>query len=256
VGAESLIFDKDNSGQARFLLGGTVTELGCRLTDSFRPVRLCKIAVLWEVMDERGETPSRATSTRAVRCYLRVMAASADRLRPIRRTEFERMVELGMFIDEKVELLRGAIIEVSPHGPPHASALDRLAYHPALLPLVTSGRARIRGQMPFAATDDSEPEPDLALVPPGEYDQAHPSTAFLVVEVADSSTKIDRVKAEIYAEAAVPEYWVVDIQKGLIEVHTEVVSGTYTRMTPYRRGEKITLGAFPDVSVDVADVLG
>jgi Uma2 family endonuclease len=114
----------------------------------------------------------------------------------------------------------------------------------------------VRIQAPFAASDGSEPEPDLALVPLGEYDEAHPGVAHLLVEVAQSSLGIDRTtKGQLYAECGVPEYWVVNLVDGLVEVHTETVRGTYARVTPFRRGDAIRLREFPDVEIRVGDVL-
>ena len=174
-------------------------------------------------------------------------------VRRFTRAEYERLVEQGVFENERVELLRGFIVRMSPKGPAHDSAIDRL--HEQLL-LALRGRARVRSQSAFAASNGSEPEPDVAVVPPGEYRNEHPSMAFLIVEVADSSLQTDRTtKARIYAESGVEEYWIVNIRNGLIEVHTDIVDGAYTRITPFARGSQITLRAFPDVSIGASDVL-
>jgi len=96
-----------------------------------------------------------------------------------------------------------------------------------------------------AAGDDSEPQPDVAVVPKGDYRAAHPAHALLLIEVADSSLKKDRtVKARLYAERGVPEYWIVDLRGGVIEVHSDVVNGAYARITPYRTGDVIALREF------------
>lgn len=175
-----------------------------------------------------------------------------ERLRPLRRAEYERMVDQGLFQDERIELLKGAIVEMSPQGAPHAATVQRLTR----LAIALNGRAEVRIQLPLAVTDDSLPEPDLALVAPGDYDRSHPTTAFLVVEVADSSLNKDRsIKAELYARAAVPEYWIANIASRTIEVHSEPLGGRYTRVTPYRPGEVIRLTSFGDVEVAVADIL-
>jgi Uma2 family endonuclease len=174
-------------------------------------------------------------------------------LRPISRAEYERMVELGMFVDERVELLYGAIVQMSPIGAPHNATLQRLN---RLLVLAAGERAWVRIQSSFAASDGSEPEPDVAVVPPGEYDDANPTEAWLIVEVADTSLEVDRgVKAKLYAECSVPEYWVVNLVDGIIEVHTEPVRGAYARVTPHRKGSAIRLQALADVDLAVADIL-
>ncbi len=176
-----------------------------------------------------------------------------ESLRPLRRAEFEKLAELGFFEDERVELLYGSVVRMTPIGPPHDATIQRL--NKVLLPLL-AGRADVRIQSSFAAGDASEPIPDVAVVPPGDYDDAHPSEAWLIVEVAESSLGRDRaLKAQLYAECGVPEYWVVNLRDRQIEVHTEIVGGSYSRVTPYRKGEAIALVRFPDLQVRVDDVL-
>jgi Uma2 family endonuclease len=176
-----------------------------------------------------------------------------DERRLIRRSEYERMVDLGLFEDERVELLYGVIVKMSPHGPEHDAPLARLN---ELLVAGLRGRARIRVQSSFAASDGSEPEPDLAVVPPGDYDDAHPSTAWLIVEVAKSSLAKDRgPKARLYAESGVPEYWVVNLVDGLIEVHTLPQDGLYRQIIRYGRKDTIRSERFADLDVAVADIL-
>lgn len=176
-----------------------------------------------------------------------------DERRLIRRSEYERMVDLGLFEDERVELLYGVIVKMSPHGPEHDAPLSRLN---ELFVAGLRGRARIRVQSSFAASDGSEPEPDLAVVPPGDYDDAHPSTAWLVVEVAKSSLAKDRgPKARLYAESGVPEYWVVNLVDGLVEVHTLPQDGLYRQIIRYGRKDVIRSEQFADLDVAVAAIL-
>ena len=176
-----------------------------------------------------------------------------ERLRLLRRVEYERMAEEGFFGDERVELVEGVIVEMSPQGPRHAATVQRLTAK--LVPLF-AGRAELRVQLPLAVSEHSLPEPDVAVVSPGDYDRSHPTTAFLVVEVAESSLNKDRlVKARLYAAAGVPEYWIADIAAGLIEAHSDPVGDRYTRVTPARPGETLRLRAFPDLEVRVADLL-
>lgn len=180
----------------------------------------------------------------------------AERVRPLLRVEYDRMVDLGLFTNEKVELLKGFVVRMSPQNVEHASTVQALN-HIFVLALVASGRAAVRVQLPMAVGDDSEPEPDVAVVPTGTYREHHPSQAFLVIEVADSSLRTDRSeKAEIYAAAGIEEYWIVDTAHGIVEVHTEIVDGAYSRVTPYRRGQELAPRAFPEVVVRVADILG
>ena len=176
-----------------------------------------------------------------------------DGIRPLRRVEYDKMVELGMFEDERIELLRGVLVPMSPIGPPHSATIDRLT---RMLVLALDGRGTVRVQNPFAALDDSEPEPDLSVVPFGDYDEGHPERAELLIEVAESSLSRDRgVKLRIYAENGVPEYWVVNLVDRTIEVHTEPAPGGYGRMQSYVAGQSIRLTRFEDIQILVADVI-
>jgi Uma2 family endonuclease len=182
------------------------------------------------------------------------MGQLAERQRPLRREEYERMVAAGFFRDERVELIRGVVVEMSPQNTPHANVIEALTQ--LLLPPLV-GRANVRVQLPFAAGNDSLPEPDLAVVAPDRNKGAHPDRAFLIIEVADASLKLDRQeKAELYARAGVPEYWVVNVAGRIIERHSEPTDSTYARVTPFRSGETVSPLAFTDVAVRVDDVFG
>ena len=173
----------------------------------------------------------------------------ANLLRPIARSEYERIVGAGVFGDDRVELLYGAIIRMPPHGPPHDATIDRLG---EILIKAAPQTAKVRVQSAFAAGELSEPEPDIAMVPRRDYDHEHPNTAFLIVEVAATSLALDRgAKADLCASCEAPEYWVVDVVGRVVEVHTEPFDGRYARVTPYRRGEEISIGAFPDLRIAV-----
>lgn len=173
--------------------------------------------------------------------------------RAITRPEYERMVEIGLFENERVELLYGVIVSMSPHGPEHDAVLDRLT---GILVRMLADRARVRIQSGFAASDGSEPEPDVAVVPPGGYDDTHPTVASLIIEVAKSSLAKDRgPKARLYAESGVEEYWVVNLVAQAIEVHVSPRGGIYQTTRSYERGETVRLRHFPDVEIDVATIL-
>jgi len=174
-------------------------------------------------------------------------------VRRLRRAEYEKLVEAGVFENERVELLYGTIVDMSPIGTSHEAAVDSLN---ELLVLRLAGRATVRIQNSIAASDGSQPQPDVAVVPRKSYREEHPTEALLLIEVADSSLATDRgVKAQLYAECGVPEYWVVNVRDGIIEVHTEIVGGVYTRVEPYRPGGSIRLTSFSDVEIAVSDVL-
>ena len=159
--------------------------------------------------------------------------------------------------DDRVELLEGVIVAMSPQNPRHASATTRV--HDALREAL-GRRAVIRVQLPLIAGAYSVPEPDVAVVPgqPADYDDGHPTTALLVVEVADSSLVEDRLtKATIYAAANIPELWVVNLRDECVEVFRRPDSEgrRYTETRVFHRPERIELTAFPGTTVAVEDLL-
>ena len=175
-----------------------------------------------------------------------------EEIRPLSRAEYDRLVELDFFEDERVELLRGALVKMSPQGAPHANAPARLMKR---LILGLGDRAQVRAHSPLALGDWSEPEPDIAVVLPGDYSRAHPETALLVVEAADSSLRKDRrIKAELYAEHSIPEYWIINLVEGAVEVHTLPVGGRYTRVETFGPGDSLCMNAFPDLRVEVSEL--
>jgi Uma2 family endonuclease len=177
-----------------------------------------------------------------------------DSHRPLRRSEFDRLVDLGAFEDERIELLSGVLVAMSPQGAEHAGVTAVLA---EILILALAGRARVRSHSPLSLSDESEPEPDVAVVPLGDYTRAHPTTAHLVVEVADSSLRKDReIKAQLYASAAIVEYWIVDLGARVVEVHRDAVRGQgYSTVAIFTRGDTLVPLAFPDVRVEVSALL-
>jgi Uma2 family endonuclease len=147
-------------------------------------------------------------------------AVSPPPTRRWRRVEYERLVELGVFLPgERIELIDGQLVVREPQGSRHAAAVRRAL---AALRRAIGDDWQIDSQLPLALDDDSEPEPDVAVVPsdPGAYRDAHPSRAALIVEIAEASCRVDREhKAGLYARAGIPEYWIVDLLRGTLEVH-------------------------------------
>jgi Uma2 family endonuclease len=151
------------------------------------------------------------------------MAATVAPLSKTRRwtrLEYERLIGLGVFQPgERLELLDGLLVVREPHGSRHAAAIRRVV---AALRRALGDAWQIDSQLPIALDADSEPEPDVAVVAHdvGAYRDAHPSEAALIVEVAESSYRIDRDhKTSLYARARVQEYWIVDLARDAIEVH-------------------------------------
>ncbi|MBV9947946.1 MAG: Uma2 family endonuclease, partial [Myxococcales bacterium] len=110
------------------------------------------------------------------------------------RAEFESLVRRGVLDDAHVELLYGRLVSMSPIGGPHVYSVRHL--NEALVGALR-GRANVDVQAPFAASDDSEPQPDILVAPPGDYLDAPPSQALLIVEVAETSLARDRAKARL-----------------------------------------------------------
>lgn len=174
------------------------------------------------------------------------LEASLD-VRPLRRSEYDRLVEAGAFENERVELVRGILLAMSPQGPGHAYATRKLN---RILVVAVGERAEVQSHSPIALGDDSEPEPDVALIPPGGDARSLPTSPLLVVEVSDSSLGADRkVKAILYAQAGIPEYWIVSLPEDLVEVRDQPENGVYQRLRTVRRGESIQLVSFPDIRV-------
>ena len=159
--------------------------------------------------------------------------------------------------DDRVELLEGVVVAMPPSNPPHAAAVSMVMR--ALIEAI-GRRAAVRVQSSFRAGLYSMPEPDVAVVPGHErdYDKAHPRTALLLVEVAEWSLPQDRVtKRAIYAAAGVPEYWIVNLRDGWVEVlrAPDRPARRYTETFIAHRGERITLVALPEASVAVDELL-
>jgi Uma2 family endonuclease len=142
-------------------------------------------------------------------------------LRRWTRAEYDRLVDLGVLHGEPVELVGGQLVVAEPQGSYHASALGTAG--DALRAVLPQGWL-VRIQMPLALDDESEPEPDLAVVPGAwaNYRAGHPSRPALVVEVAESSLAFDREdKGSLYARGGVRDYWIVNLVDRALEVYRD-----------------------------------
>lgn len=177
-----------------------------------------------------------------------------ERIRPLSRGEYVRMVELGMFQDEKVELLRGVLVTMSPQGTKHFRITGWLGRE---LVLALGRSWDVFQHSPYAATEDSAPEPDISVTPCGAALADESTAAVLLIEVSDSSIKIDRrIKSAIYAEANVPEYWIVNISDDelSIEVHTDPTPSGYRRIEVLRDGDILRPSRLSGVEIAVRDI--
>jgi Uma2 family endonuclease len=138
-----------------------------------------------------------------------------------RRVEYERLVDVGVFEREPLELIGGQLIVAEPQGSPHAAAVGMTG--DALRGALPPGWI-VRVQSPLALDDESAPEPDVAIVGGrhADYRHAHPTRAALIVEVAESSLAFDRVqKGSLYARASITDYWIVNLEDHVVEVYRE-----------------------------------
>jgi Uma2 family endonuclease len=171
---------------------------------------------------------------------------------PLTRAEYEELVRRGVFDDARVELLYGRVASMSPIGKEHVYSVQKLT---RLLQLAVGERANVYCQSPFAAPNESEPQPDVFVTAPGDYLDDFPHTGMLVVEVADTSVRSDRAKAKLYAAANIPEYWIVNLVDGVVEVHREPGAPGYASVTHHSRGETLEPVALQGVRIPVDAIL-
>jgi len=142
-------------------------------------------------------------------------------LRRWKRVEYDRLVDLGVFEGEPLELIGGQLIVAEPKGAYHISAVSTAEY--ALRAVLPPGWI-VRTQLPLSLDDESEPEPDLVVVAgrPADYREAHPARPALAVEVADSSLHFDRHrKGSLYARAGIEDYWIVNLVDHVLEIYRD-----------------------------------
>ena len=172
--------------------------------------------------------------------------------------EYHRMGEVGILgEDDRVELVEGEIVQMSPIGSRHATCVRRLNH---LFGRHLLGRAIIDVQNPIRLSQHSEPQPDVSLLKPRAdfYASGHPGPedVLLVVEVVESSGAYDReVKVPLYARAGIPEVWVVDLAEGRVEVYRKPSAEGYREVRQLGRGERLAPEALPQLELGVEEVL-
>ena len=170
---------------------------------------------------------------------------------------YDAMIDAGILDEnDRVELIRGEIRPKMPIGDRHSACLMRLNEH---LVQAIGKRAMFGMQNPIVFSD-SEPEPDVSVVKRKENYYAdgkpRPADVLLIIEVADSSLEFDREdKLPIYAEARIPEYWIVNLVDDVIEVYRDPAGKAYRSRTVAKSGESASLLHLPDVSIAVSDIL-
>lgn len=183
------------------------------------------------------------------------MSASTIDVYTWTKGKYENMVSKGIFHpEERLELLEGEIISMTPQGSVHATAV-RLVEDTLRKAFLKGYDVRV--QMPLALDIFSEPEPDIAVVTgsPRDYRDMHPSTAILIVEVADTSLSYDRSrKKKKYAENNIPEYWIINLIDICLEVYRNPVQADYQFHTTLRPTEIISPLAKPQTSITVSEL--
>jgi Uma2 family endonuclease len=192
-----------------------------------------------------------------------ISATQEPRLIHWTRDDYYRLAEAGVFEGRRVELIKGQIYEMSPQKSKHTLGVtrgDRI-----LSAVFEPLGCYVRAQFPLELGADSDPEPDLAVVTgqPEDYADAHPTTAALIVEVADTSLEMDRGrKASLYASAGIAEYWIVNLVGRQLEVYRDPAPDPdqpygcgYASVTIHTRGEVVSPLAAPGAAVAVADLL-
>lgn len=173
--------------------------------------------------------------------------------------EYHRLSQAGILgEDDRVELLEGEIIEMAPIGSRHAGTVNRLN---CLFSQQVGNQAVVAVQNPIRLSAFSEPQPDLALLRPRPdfYASAHPqpTDVLLIIEVAETTASYDReIKAPLYAQAGIPELWIVDLEGDRIEVFHRPTPQGYQETHTLRRGQRLSPLLLPHISLSVDAILG
>ena len=194
---------------------------------------------------------------------MRPMASYEIRTRRFSRAEYDRLIELGVFQPgEPIELIGGELMVAEPQGASHYTALMKTA---KALEAAFGPGWEVRPQGPIGLDDDSEPEPDVAVVPggPDDYATAHPARPVLTVEVSESSLAVDRQhKGSLYARAGLADYWVLNLVYRVLEVYREPVRDAaapfgwrYARAEVLDASARVAPLAAPGASIPVSRLL-
>jgi Uma2 family endonuclease len=174
-------------------------------------------------------------------------------------SEYYRMYTTGILSeDERVELLKGEIIQMTPIGSQHAACVNRL--NSLFASLATAQKAVVAVQNPLHLDDYSEPQTDLVLArfQPDYYATQHPTPqdVLLLVEVCDTSEDYDRtVKLPLYALASIPEVWLVDLTRQHLEAYRQPSPQGYREMRWFGAQDRLAPGAFPEVEISLSQFL-
>jgi len=176
-----------------------------------------------------------------------------ERVAPVSIERYHRMIELGVFDDWNVELINGALVE----------KMSKSELHVFLVHLLFNALTRfcpdsllVRKEDPITI-GNSEPEPDISVVRGSLTDFRHrkPTTAEFVVEVAISTLGVDRAKTAAYAEAGIPEFWLIRPEEGLTEIYRKPVAGEFADKKTVPATTSIESSALPGFTFNLAEAL-
>lgn len=208
-----------------------------RLHALVAPIGACEHGAVDGLHREHGTHPSPSAPTRLH--YTRALFMEMDRL--------------GLFGDDRVELIEGDIYVKAPMGEDHAVPIENLN---RLLVRSLPEDFSLRCQLPFAAEDDSQPQPDFTILPAKRRKQAEtPADALLVIEIADSSLSFDlKRKSAVYSRAAVPEYWVIDVKKKVLVIHRSPTRSGYRSVKRLSDLSAVESTAVPGLALDLRNI--
>ncbi len=170
--------------------------------------------------------------------------------------EYHLMAEAGILHeDDRVELVEGEIVEMTPIGPRHANCVRKLN---RILVHQVGDEFLIDVQNPVRLDENNEPEPDLAVIRTRDYRDSlpGPEDVLFLIEVSDTTLSYDRnVKLPLYARSGIPEVWIVDLMSELVERHTGPSGEIYRHLERARRGETLASAALPELTFDASTVL-
>lgn len=172
--------------------------------------------------------------------------------------EYYKMIELGMLKDyEKAEIIEGELIKKMTVGDRHAYVVDVLN---RFFSRNLGDEILVRVQNPVRLSDYNEPEPDIVLADLRKFDgrrHPRPEEVILIVEVSDSTVKYDRdKKLPLYAEAEIPEVWIVNLQNEIVEIHTKPGVGLYQLVEIFSRGEIVKSKSIANLEIEADKILG
>ena len=173
---------------------------------------------------------------------------------------YYRMAEAGILGEnDRVELIDGELIDMAPIGQGHAGIVNRLT---EVLVLACAGLAIVSNQNPVRLDVQNEPQPDFAILRrrPDFYEtgeRAGTADVLLLIEVSDSSLRFDRdVKLPLYARTGIPEVWIIDLRRRVVDVYRAPREGQYTELTTRQRGDTLSVALAPDIEVTLEQVFG